>query len=57
MEKLTCANRQTEGVWFDALKGIECDDAGQRAAGITAYFSFIWAFIGSLFVLQGSRTA
>lgn len=57
VEKLTCANRQTEGVWFDVLEGIKCDDAGQRAAGITAYFSFIWAFIGSLFVLRGSKTA
>lgn len=49
-----CAKRQTEGVWFDVLEGITCDDA---AAGIMAYFSFILAFIESLFILRGSRTA
>lgn len=54
LEKLLCADTQTEGVWFSALEGITRDDA---AAGIMAYFSFIWAFIESLFVLRGSRTA
>lgn len=54
LEKLLFANRQTEGVQFDALEGIMFDDA---AAGITAYFSFIWALIESLFILRGTRTA